>query len=53
MKKVYLLLLILQTVTVYPQDKSDSLLNLLESAAGQERIGILTDLCWENRFTAS
>jgi len=50
MKKVYFVLLILQTVIMFPQDNADSLLNLLNSAEGQERIGILTDLCWEYRF---
>lgn len=50
MKKVYFMLLILQTVIVFPQNNADRLLNLLNSAEGQERIGILTDLCWEYRF---
>jgi len=51
MKKVSILLLILLSVPGYSQDRNDSLRILLESSEGEERIEILRDLCWENRFT--
>lgn len=50
MKKVTILLLFFLSVHVYPQDKNDSLLHLLESAAEADRIEVLKDLCWENRY---
>jgi len=51
MKKVSILLLTLLSVYMYPQDRIDSLLNQLDFVAGEERIGILKELCWENRYT--
>jgi len=51
MKKVFILLLILLTGNIFPQENTDSLLNQLDTVTGQERIGILKDLCWENRFS--
>ena len=53
MKKVSILLLILLSANVYPQAKTDSLLSRLDSLAGKERIEILKELCWENRFSPS
>jgi signal transduction histidine kinase len=50
-KKVLILLLVLQSFNLYPQESVDTHLNLLESAAGLERIEILKDLCWENRYS--
>lgn len=51
MKKAFILLLVLLSFYLYSQEKTDSIQNLLESVEGQERIGILQDLCWENRYT--
>jgi signal transduction histidine kinase len=51
MKIVSILLLLLLAVRMYPQDQTDSLLNRLESVSGEEKIGILKDLCWENRYS--
>jgi len=50
MKKVTILLLFFLSSHVYPQDKNDSLLNLLESVTEADRIEVLKDLCWENRY---
>ena len=51
MKKVLILLLLLLSIPMYPQDITDSLLYLLEPLEGEDRIGILQELCWENRFS--
>ena len=51
MKKLSILLLIILSVNVYPQDKNDSLLIQLESATDTAKIRVLKDLCWENRYT--
>jgi signal transduction histidine kinase len=51
MKKVSVLLLILLSVNLYAQEKTDSLLNRLDSITGEGRIEILMDLCWENRYS--
>lgn len=51
MKKSAILLLLLLSVNLFAQDKNDSLLNLLESVSDSERIRVLKELCWENRYT--
>ncbi|MGW8316764.1 MAG: tetratricopeptide repeat-containing sensor histidine kinase [Bacteroidales bacterium] len=51
MKKGCILLLILLSGNIYPQERMDSLLNQLDTIPGQDRIEILLDLCWENRFS--
>jgi tetratricopeptide (TPR) repeat protein len=51
MKKGSILLLIFLSIPVYTQDKNDSLLNLLESAQDADRIPLLKELCWENRYS--
>lgn len=51
MKKVPILLLFLLSIPMYPQDITDSLLYLLEPLEGEDRLGILQELCWENRFS--
>jgi signal transduction histidine kinase len=51
MKIVSILLLLLLSVYMYPQDQADSLLNRLESVSGEDRIGILKDLCWQYRYS--
>ena len=51
MKKVPILLLFLLSIPMYAQDITDSLLYLLEPLEGEDRIGILRELCWENRFS--
>jgi signal transduction histidine kinase len=50
MRKVVTLLLIILAFNAYPQGLNDSLLNLLKSAGEADRVGILMELCWENRF---
>ncbi len=51
MKKALILLLVLHSVIVLPQDNTVSLRSLLDSVTGPERIGVLLDLCWENRYS--
>jgi signal transduction histidine kinase len=51
MKNLSILLLMLLSVPSYPQDKSEILLNQIESLDGEERIGMLKELCWENRYS--
>jgi len=51
MKKISFLLLIFLSINLFPQDKIDSILNLLESATDTARIKVLKDLCWENRYS--
>lgn len=51
MKKVSILLMILLSVNMYPQNQIDSLMNQLDSAVGEDKIAILKDLSWENRYT--
>jgi signal transduction histidine kinase len=50
MKILSILFLILISIAMHSQDKTDSLLNRLDSLVGGERIEILKDLCWENRY---
>ena len=50
MKISSILLLIFLSVNLFPQEKDDSLLNLLETATDTARIEILKELCWEQRF---
>ena len=51
MKTLFILLFTLFSINLYSQDRNDSLLNLLESVTDTARIGVLTDLCWENRYS--
>jgi len=51
MKNLFLLLLIFLSVNVLPQSKNDSLLVLLESLKDTARIKVLSELCWDNRYT--
>lgn len=51
MKNVFILVLILLSENMFPQEKTDSLLNLLDSHTGQARIEVLGELCWQNRFS--
>ena len=51
MKKILFLLLLFQSVMLLPQDKTDSLQLLLESATDTAKIRLLKDLCWENRYS--
>ncbi|MCK4750154.1 MAG: tetratricopeptide repeat protein, partial [Bacteroidales bacterium] len=50
MKTFFLVFLILLTVNLYPQDRNDSLLNLLGTVTDTARIRVLKDLCWVNRY---
>ena len=50
MKLTSVLVLIFLSVSVFPQERNDSLLNLLETATDTSRIEILIELCWEHRF---
>ena len=51
MNKLPILLLISLSLNGYPQDRNDSILNLIESATDTTKIRMLTELCWENRYT--
>jgi len=51
MKTLFILLFTLFSINLYPQDRNDSLRNLLESVTDTARISVLTDLCWENRYS--
>ena len=51
MKKAYVFILVLLSFNLHSQDRTDSLQNLLASAEGEARIGILKDLCWEYRYS--
>ena len=51
MKKIFLLFLVFWSINLFPQDKVDSLMTLLESTTDTTRIRLLTDLCWENRYS--
>ena len=51
MNKLPILLLIFLSLNGYPQDRNDSILNLIESATDTTKIRMLTELCWENRYT--
>jgi signal transduction histidine kinase len=51
MKNILILLLLFLMVNVSPQNRNDSLLLLLEKVSDTSRIGILKDLCWENRYS--
>ncbi len=44
------MLFIMLSFHAWPQDRSDSLLGLLETAEEADRIPLLMDLCWENRY---
>ena len=51
MNKMSLLLLILFSVQVDSQDRMDSINSLIESVADTAKVRILSELCWEKRFT--
>jgi len=51
MNRLYLLILILLSVQVHSQESNDSIDSLLESVADTAKVRILSELCWEKRFT--
>ena len=51
MKITTLLVLIFLSVNAFPQNKNDSLLNLLESASDSSSVRLLMELCWDNRYS--
>ena len=51
MKKTLLLLLIFFSMHVYAQDGNDSINSMIESVADTAKVRILSELCWEKRFT--
>ena len=51
MNKTFVLLLILLTVQLYSQDRQDSMMSLIESAPDTAKVRMLSELCWEYRFT--
>jgi signal transduction histidine kinase len=51
MKKIFFLLLFLISGNLFSQERSDSLLMLLESRTDTGRIDLLKNLCWENRYS--
>jgi signal transduction histidine kinase len=51
MNKIPVLLLILISVQLYSQDRNDSILSVIESAPDTAKVRMLSELCWEYRFT--
>ena len=51
MNKMSLLVLILFSVQVNSQDQNDSINSLIESVADTAKVRILSEICWEKRFT--
>ena len=51
MKKVLILLLVLLSFNLLAQDSTDGLSSLPDSITGPERLGLLRELCWENRYS--
>ena len=51
MNKIPVLLLMFLSLQLYSQDRNDSILSLLESAPDTVKVRILSELCWEYRFT--
>ena len=51
MNKIPVLLLMFLSLQLYSQDRHDSILSLLESAPDTAKVRMLSELCWEYRFT--